>query len=260
MALALEAVDELLQMRDLVERLLAALVVELHLHAAGIFERVVIALVEGELAALEMDDRVDRLVEQVAVVADHEHGVGVGGEILLEPQRAFEIEIVGRLVEQQQVGLAEQHAGQRHAHAPAARKLGGRAELAVLLEAEPLENGRGARLGGVRVDVGEPHVDVGDPVRVGRGLGLGQQRGALGVGRQHRFEHRQVGRRRFLRHAADAGPLVDLDRAAVEGQLALDQLEQRGLARAVLADKARSWRRRAAPQLAPSNRGRPWMR
>ena len=107
-------------MRHLVQRFVAALVVELHLHAARGFERVVIALVEGQLAMLEMDDRVDRLVEQVAIVADHENGVRVGGQILFQPQRALEIEVVGRLVKQQQVGLGEQNARERHAHAPAA--------------------------------------------------------------------------------------------------------------------------------------------
>ena len=40
--------------------------------------------------------------------------------MVLQPERAFEIEIVGRLVEQQQVGLREQRCGERHAHAPAA--------------------------------------------------------------------------------------------------------------------------------------------
>ena len=39
---------------------------------------------------------------------------------------------------------------------------------------------------------------------------------ALGIGGHHRFEHARFGRRRFLRHAADAGPAVDLDRAGVE--------------------------------------------
>ena len=36
---------------------------------------------------------------------------------------AFEVEIVGRLVEQQKVGRCEQDRGQRHAHAPAAGEL-----------------------------------------------------------------------------------------------------------------------------------------
>ncbi|MNL31693.1 hypothetical protein D3C87_1534950 [compost metagenome] len=127
-------------MRDLVERLVTALVVQLHLHAARIFERVVIALVEGQFAMLEMHDRIDRLVEKVTVVADEEHCVGIGGQVFLQPQGTFEVEIVGRFVQQQQVGLREQYGRQSHAHAPAAREFPGRRILPVMLEAEALEN------------------------------------------------------------------------------------------------------------------------
>ena len=37
------------------------------------------------------------------------------------------------------------------------------------------------------------------------GLGLGQQRGALGIGLQHRVQQADVAARRFLRHRADPG-------------------------------------------------------
>ena len=43
-------------------------------------------------------------------MADDDHGVRIVREMVLEPERAFEVEIVGRLVEQQQVGLREQTA------------------------------------------------------------------------------------------------------------------------------------------------------
>ncbi len=82
-------------------------------------------------------------------------------------------------------------------------------------------------------------MDVGDAVRVSGGLGFGEQGGALGVGGHHGFEHAEAVARRFLRYGADAGPLVDLDRARVDGNVALDQVEQRGLAGAVLAHEPR---------------------
>jgi hypothetical protein len=71
-----------------------------------------------------MQDRAHRAVQKPAVVADDQHGVRVAREVAFQPQRAFEVEIVRRLVEQQQVGLREQHARQRHAHPPAAREGG----------------------------------------------------------------------------------------------------------------------------------------
>ena len=109
---------------------------------------------------------VDRAVEQVAVVADDEDGVRIGAQVALEPHRAFEVEVVGRLVEQQDLRLEEQHGGERNAHAPAARQRAARALLRCLVEAEAGEDLRGARRRGVRVDVGEPLVDLGDAMRV----------------------------------------------------------------------------------------------
>ena len=67
-----------------------------------------------------MQDLVDRAFQQVAVVADHDHRARVIRKMILEPQRAFQIEIVGRLVQQQKVRRGKQRGGKRHAHAPAA--------------------------------------------------------------------------------------------------------------------------------------------
>jgi hypothetical protein len=73
-------------------------------HFAGgalFLERGIGALVERQLAAIEMQDLVDRSVEQVAVMADDDHGARIVRQMIFQPQRAFEIEIVGGLVEQQ---------------------------------------------------------------------------------------------------------------------------------------------------------------
>ena len=92
--------------------------------------------------------------------------------------------------------------------------------------------------GRMRVDVGQPHVDLGDAVRVGRRLCLGQQRGALDVGLEHDLDQRLLGARRFLRHLADARVLRQADRAGLGREIAGDGLEQRRLAGAVAADEA----------------------
>ena len=118
--LGLEAVDEGLQPLALRLLLLGELEVERLALAALALERRVAAAVERQLAAVEVQDPIDRIVEQVAVVADDDHGARIARQMVLEPQRAFEVEIVGGLVEQQEIGLGEQHGGERHAHAPAA--------------------------------------------------------------------------------------------------------------------------------------------
>ncbi len=71
-------------------------------------ERVVTAGVERQLAAIEVEDVVDDVVEEVAFVADEEDRRLVAAQEVLEPQHRLEIEVVRRLVEQQQVGRREE--------------------------------------------------------------------------------------------------------------------------------------------------------
>ena len=82
----------------------------------------VVALVGVEVAAVDLADPLGDVVEEVAVVRDGEHGALVVVQELLKPQHAFGIEMVCRLVKQQQVGRFEQKAAQRHAAALAARE------------------------------------------------------------------------------------------------------------------------------------------
>ena len=60
-------------------------------------------------------------------MADDQDGAAIALEEVLQPHHAFEVEIVGGLVQQQQIGRREQDRRQRHAHAPAAGKFRGRA-------------------------------------------------------------------------------------------------------------------------------------
>ena len=61
-------------------------------------------------------------VEKLAVVADHDHQPAVALEPVLQPDQRVQVEVVGGLVEQHQVGRAHQRPGQLQPHAPAARK------------------------------------------------------------------------------------------------------------------------------------------
>ncbi len=128
---------------------------------------------------------------------------GIGLQIVDEPQHAFEVEVVGRLVEQQEVGLREQHRGERDAHAPAAGIFGERPVLRRLVEAEAAEDARRARGRGVGVDVDEPRLDFGDPLGIAGALGLGDQRRALDVGREHEVDQGLRAARRLLLDAAE---------------------------------------------------------
>ena len=71
-----------------------------------------------------------------------------------------------------------------------------------------------------------------------RGLGLGQQREALGVALQHGVQQAGAARGRLLRNSGDAGAGGEPDVSAVQRHLARDRAQQRGLAGAVAADQA----------------------
>ena len=73
----------------------------------------VVALVGVRPAAVELEDPLRHVVEEVPVVGHGQDGALVGGEVALEPLHALGVEVVGRLVEQEQVGLAQQELAQR---------------------------------------------------------------------------------------------------------------------------------------------------
>ncbi len=85
--------------------------------------RGVIALVRNALAAVELEDPAGDVVEEVAVMGDDHHGARVFAQMLFEPGHGFGVEMVGRLVEQQQIGLGQQQPAERHAAPLAARQL-----------------------------------------------------------------------------------------------------------------------------------------
>ena len=87
----------------------------------------VIAGVGGHATVFECGDVVDAGVHEGAVVADDEDGAVVVGDKAAQPLDAFEVQVVGGLVQQQQVGVAQEELGERDAHLPAARELGARA-------------------------------------------------------------------------------------------------------------------------------------
>ena len=67
----------------------------------------VIALVRDAAPAVELEDPAGDVVEEVAVVGDRDDRPRVILEVALEPRDRFRVEVVGRLVEQQQIRLSE---------------------------------------------------------------------------------------------------------------------------------------------------------
>ncbi len=76
------------------------------------------------MAAVEFEDPPGHIVEEVAVVGDGDNRAGVLLQVLLQPGHGLGVEVVGRLVEQQDVGLLQEQPHQRHAPPLAAGKDG----------------------------------------------------------------------------------------------------------------------------------------
>ena len=204
---------------------------------APLFKLVVAAGVERQLAFAQVQDGVDRIVQKPAVVADDQRRMRVFLEPRLEPERALEVEVVGGLVQQQQLGLREQSRRERHPHAPAAGEFRHRTRQIGGGEAEPAQDFRRARGRAIGVDLDQPVVDVAQPFGLG-GFELGVQRFPLHIGRQDRVQEADRRGRMLLIDRCDPGRLRHADLAAVRDQLAQDQLEQRGFSDPVAPDQA----------------------
>ena len=72
------------------------------------------AAVLDQAAGVEVQDAGDRRVEQAEVVADDDHRAPVIAEEVHEPRLGVGVEVIGRLVEKQQVGLREEHPRKLH--------------------------------------------------------------------------------------------------------------------------------------------------
>ena len=203
---------------------------------AAMLEIVVAAGVEIELAVAQMQNGVDRIVEKLAVVADDERGLGIFLQSRFEPQRAFEIEVIGRLVEQEQIGLGEQCGSQRHAHAPAAGEFRHRPLEIVVGESESAQDFGGARRRSVGVDRIQVLVNLGQVLGLG-GFQLGVQRLALRIGGENRVEQCDRRRRMLLIDRSDPGSLRQQDIALQRGEITDDDLEQGRFADPVAPDK-----------------------
>lgn len=125
-----EAVDEGLDFCDLLflilegsHHLVVALVLEFEV--AG-----VVSLVGGELLLVDLVDFLDDAIHEGAVVGDDEEGAGVVLEVALEPHERAEVEVVGGLVQHEEVWLFYEEAGKVGAHDPASGKdIGGAGEV-----------------------------------------------------------------------------------------------------------------------------------
>ncbi len=73
----------------------------------------VVAFPRNTRTTIELEDPARDVVEEVPVVRDRDHGAVVVLQVPFEPGDRLRVEVVRRLVEQEQIGLAEQEPAQR---------------------------------------------------------------------------------------------------------------------------------------------------
>ena len=213
-----------------------------------------VARIGDQRAAVDLDDLADDAVHELAIVAGHQQRPLVVLEEGLQPDQAFEIEMVGGLVEQHAVGSHQQDAGQRHAHLPAARQQPDIAVHPLLAERQPRQHLARAGIERVAVQLLEAplHLAVAldQGVHVVGLLGIGHRRlelGDLDRQRAHRpdpIHHRGDGAHArhladVLAEIADGHAGIDRHLAVIGLLLARDHPEQRRLAGAVGPDQPR---------------------
>src|SRR6266478_6469689 len=211
----------------------------------------VVALPRDAEAAVQLQDPARDVVEEVAVVGDRHHRARVFLEVALEPRHRLGVEVVGGLVEEEHVGLAEEDLAERDAPAlaPRERRHVGFARRKAervhrhLKPAVELPGARGvdrvlhARLLGEHL----LHLGVGERLAEPHGelVEAREQRARLGHRLLDVLEHvlRRV-EHRLLRQVADADAL---GRQRVAREVVLDARhdpEQRRFARTVRAEHA----------------------
>ena len=179
-----EAVDEALELAPLRVDARLARLRRGHTLGMGSREARVVAGIEGEASTRHVEDALRHGIEQRSVMAHHDERPGIALQVSFQPGGRFEIEVVGRLVQQQQVGLDEERGGERDPHAPAAGELRQRHLLHRLADAETGEQARGPRRRRVRADLCEPALDLDAPRTLGV-LCFGDQGRTFLVRRKH---------------------------------------------------------------------------
>ena len=239
--LGAKAVDEILEVLDFA---LLVFVSRDVLLVAGLFLDkvvVVVAAVAVELLARDLDDSVANGIEEGAVVRNDQESAGVVGEVVLKPTERLEVEVVGWLIEHEEVGFHGEEAGKVRAHNPSAAHGPGGAVEVRLAEGQAGEDAFGFGFEVVAV-VFEEHI-VRFVVLGGVFVGKLPQ---CGVGGGHRWCDARgelqdgfvAGRRAFLWEEADGASALETNRAFVGCVFAQDEREERGFSGTVCSDQA----------------------
>ena len=136
-----EATNELLQLLAFLLRLGLLVLLLTESQLTGLIPEAVVAGKEVDLTVIDIHRMGADRVEEVTVVAHNKHGMFEVGEILLQPGHGIHIQVIGRLVEQQVVGITKKCLGQHDAHLLLVVELAHHHIVLILLDAQSTEQG-----------------------------------------------------------------------------------------------------------------------
>ena len=172
-------------------------------------------------------------VHEVPVVRNKQQGTRILSEPVLQPQTGIQIQVVGGLVQQQQIGWTHQCLGQVQSNTPATGKCRNRALGIAVGEAQAPEQS----LGPTRCGPGFVNIQL--PVQAGNGMVVttrfrfGQRplhSPQLGVAIQHKIPGGPGRSRDFLSHMGNPAATGQPHAALLGSKLPQQKLEKTGFA------------------------------
>ena len=103
-----ETGDKFLQLFDLLFLLLIGLLHLANQQLAGLVPEVVVTGIELNLAVIDVGDMGADLIQEITVMGYYDDGVREANQELLQPCDSVQIQVVGRLVQKQDIRVAEQ--------------------------------------------------------------------------------------------------------------------------------------------------------
>ncbi len=184
-------------------------------------------------------------IQEVAIVGNDDQRAFVADEELAQPMDRVEVQMVGRLVEQQRFGPAEERLREQHAHLLSALQLRHRPIVQRVRNVQPLQQNRRVAFGFVSVLVADNPFELAEAHAFGVGhlalrvepLALFERAPEAVVAHDDRVDHAE-GVERVLVLAQDAHLRRAHDDAALRRLFAGQQLHERGFAGAVRAGEA----------------------
>ena len=167
-----EARDKGLQLLDLLLGPLVLVPDQLLNQLARLVPEVVVAHIHLDLAVVDIHDVGADVVEEVAVVAHHQHRPLIVHQKVLQPDHALQVQVVGRLVQQDNVRVPEERLGQQNLDLQAGVNVAHQLAVQFHRHSQALQDPSGVALGFPAAQLGKLLLQLGgaDAVLVGEVL------------------------------------------------------------------------------------------